>query len=668
MNPSQKEAVGQIFETGVGLMQGPPGTGKTTVSTEAIHMIYKKTDAVILIVAYTNHALDQLLEKLMKKGVKEIVPLSVGGRTKSTMLKPLQLNEMARNGTTSPSSSGIVGGAQAKKYDGMGDLRDTDLSYGAHKWDLLEPFLEEREPEIFEELETAAGVGEDGFEVVGKEGKRLPRHYKWHLWRKGLSHPGTGVHDALPASSVWKKSFAEREALMRDWSYELFRESRESVAEGLVEERDASAALSRLHDEPKIPLLKGARVIGCTTTGCTKYASLLASVKAKVLVTEESGELLEAHTLACLGPTVQHLIKIGDHKQLRPKIENHALSVVSGNGHDLNRSMFERLVLSGHEHSMLQEQHRMHPEISRMIMDLNVYPELKNHPKTESRPILRGVSQRVTFIDHRELEKQKNWKVQHDEGRSNPYEAELAAYVARYFTQQSYDENSITVLTPYLGQVVELQKQLVKVLDVPIDINERDLKDLDAAGQEQPDNKEAAVDNKEENSKKKNNSSKVRLPGPPVGDSERKVRVSTIDNYQGEENHIVIISLVRSNEDNVIGFLKEPERLTVLLTRAQEGIVIIGNGHCLRNAKNRDAAQMWEKLLAGLEARNELHKGLPVKCARHSRGALLCTPVDFQSYAPNGGCTFECGHKLPCGHHCPLRCHSFGPGHENVRC
>ena len=55
------------------------------------------------------------------------------------------------------------------------------------------------------------------------------------------------------------------------------------------------------------------------------------------------------------------------------------------------------------------------------------------------------------------------------------------------------------------------------------------------------------------------------------------VRVATIDNYQGEEADIVIASLVRSNPEHVIGFLKEPERINVLLSRARVCEIIIGN-------------------------------------------------------------------------------------------
>jgi superfamily I DNA and/or RNA helicase len=80
---------------------------------------------------------------------------------------------------------------------------------------------------------------------------------------------------------------------------------------------------------------------------------------------EEAAEILEAHMLTSLNPSMQHLIQIGDHKQLRPKVESYDLSVQADRGHSLNVSLFERLVTAGMPHSTLAVQHRMHPDISR---------------------------------------------------------------------------------------------------------------------------------------------------------------------------------------------------------------------------------------------------------------------------------------------------------------
>ena len=64
----------------------------------------------------------------------------------------------------------------------------------------------------------------------------------------------------------------------------------------------------------------------------------------------------------------------------------------------------------------------------------------------------------------------------------------------------------------------------------------------------------------------------------------RKVLIKTVDSYQGEENDIVILSLVRSNHFEQIGFLKASNRVCVALSRARNGLFIFGNATCLNAA------------------------------------------------------------------------------------
>jgi hypothetical protein len=84
---------------------------------------------------------------------------------------------------------------------------------------------------------------------------------------------------------------------------------------------------------------------------------------------------------------------------LRPKVNNYTLTVEKGEGYDLNRSLFERLVLKGYPHKTLQMQHRMRPEISSLVRELT-YKDLTDAPKTQNRPDLRGVRDNLVFINH----------------------------------------------------------------------------------------------------------------------------------------------------------------------------------------------------------------------------------------------------------------------------
>jgi superfamily I DNA and/or RNA helicase len=97
-----------------------------------------------------------------------------------------------------------------------------------------------------------------------------------------------------------------------------------------------------------------------------------------------------------LHKNVQHVILIGDHKQLKPSTAVYELTT----DYKLDVSLFERLVNNRLPHVTLAVQHRMQPEVARLVR--HVYPELKDHATTENRPRIRGVSQNV-FLFHHEV-------------------------------------------------------------------------------------------------------------------------------------------------------------------------------------------------------------------------------------------------------------------------
>lgn len=67
---------------------------------------------------------------------------------------------------------------------------------------------------------------------------------------------------------------------------------------------------------------------------------------------------------------------------------------------------------------------------------------------------------------------------------------------------------------------------------------------------------------------------------------------------------MVVASLVRSNDNGSIGFLSEPERINVLLSRARHGLILIGNSDCLRHCKNPEGRKHWGKVLDMLQVRS----------------------------------------------------------------
>lgn len=189
--------------------------------------------------------------------------------------------------------------------------------------------------------------------------------------------------------------------------------------------------------------------------------------------------------MTALGPKTKQLILIGDHKQLRPKV-NFALSVEKGDGYDLNQSLLERLILRGYPYQTLLQQHRMRPELANFVREMT-YPNLFDASSTKGRPDVKGSQDNIIFLNHTHQEESmhntQDWK----DGTSpstkrNLYEIRMALKCLRYLSQQDIDTptEKIVILTPYLGQLHLLRERLSKEND-PV-LNELDSHDLLRAG------------------------------------------------------------------------------------------------------------------------------------------------------------------------------------------
>ncbi len=165
---------------------------------------------------------------------------------------------------------------------------------------------------------------------------------------------------------------------------------------------DARRNISSVHEEVNRRLLQGADVIGLTTSALAKNFTTLQRVQSKVVLCEEAGELMEPHIICTLLHTVEHFIQIGDHKQLRPSINNFRnLSLESSRGklYQLDRSQFERLSVNQPGRpampvAQLNVQRRMRPEISELIR-ANIYDKLIDHSSTMQFPDVVGMRHNV---------------------------------------------------------------------------------------------------------------------------------------------------------------------------------------------------------------------------------------------------------------------------------
>jgi hypothetical protein len=100
----------------------------------------------------------------------------------------------------------------------------------------------------------------------------------------------------------------------------------------------------------------------------------------------------------------------------------------------------------------------------------------------------------------------------------------------------------------------------------------------------------------------------------------------------------VIASMTRSNVANDIGFMKELERLNVLLSRARNALIMMGNSTTFSNSQKGQI--LWQKFFTFIKDNGHFYTGLPVKCELHpTRTQLLRSEEDFVRVVPDGGCT-----------------------------
>ncbi|KHJ31864.1 putative atp binding [Erysiphe necator] len=144
--------------------------------------------------------------------------------------------------------------------------------------------------------------------------------------------------------------------------------------------------------------------------------------------------------------------------------------------------------------------------------------------------------------------------------------------------------------------------------------------------------------------------------------------LTVIDGYQGEENDVILLSLVRSNTQQSIGFLGNKNRLVVALSRARRGLYLFGNSVTLTTGESEDPnigrELLWLPLICymGSKRRYNLDDGLPITCSRHQNITVVNEAEDLEKLT--GGCNLKCDRLLPCHHKCPLKCHAFD--HENL--
>lgn len=312
-----------------------------------------------------------------------------------------------------------------------------------------------------------------------------------------------------------------------------------------------------------------------TTTVVAGGNQLKSVKKLPVVIMDEATQSSEPTTLIPLSvPGVQKFVFVGDQKQLS------SFSQVP----NLSLSLFERVLLNGTYRTphMLDTQYRMHPMISEFPRN-RFYGSLLKDGITAKDRILEGIpSNPVYFWDTCGTAHEERVRINFREDRGYTYSnrSEIS-YITKAVLKLIYDKgipkSEIGIITPYRGQ-----RDLISSILVKNDLINPEKNDI-----------LVEVDRDDIYNESK----------PVTIHTVSDIMIASIDAFQGREKNFLIMSCVRSNKENNIGFLGDERRLNVALTRAKYGLIIIGDVQCLREGN-----PLWREYLEHLQGHDSIHK------------------------------------------------------------
>jgi regulator of nonsense transcripts 1 len=296
-------------------------------------------------------------------------------------------------------------------------------------------------------------------------------------------------------------------------------------------------------------ILKEADVVCCTCVGAGDPR--LSKIKFRNVLIDESTQSAEPECMIPLVLGCKQVVLVGDHKQLGPVIMNKKAAKAG-----LNQSLFERLVKLSFTPIRLNVQYRMHPCLSEFPSNMFYEGSLQNGVTIQERlrkdvdfpwPVADTPMMFWSNLGNEEISASGTSYL-------NRTEASNVEKIVTRFFKAGVKPADIGVITPYEGQ----RSYIV---------------------------------------------STMQNTGTFKKESYKEVEVASVDAFQGREKDFIVLSCVRSNENQGIGFLSDPRRLNVALTRAKYGLVIIGNPKVL--AKH----DLWHHLLVHFKERKCLVEG-----------------------------------------------------------
>eukprot|EP00331_Platyophrya_macrostoma_P020281 CAMPEP_0176468904 /NCGR_PEP_ID=MMETSP0127-20121128/39421_1 /TAXON_ID=938130 /ORGANISM="Platyophrya macrostoma, Strain WH" /LENGTH=1177 /DNA_ID=CAMNT_0017862663 /DNA_START=106 /DNA_END=3639 /DNA_ORIENTATION=+ len=327
---------------------------------------------------------------------------------------------------------------------------------------------------------------------------------------------------------------------------------------GVLSDKDQRRFV-QLVREVESNLLMNADVVCCTCSGAGDQR--LSKFSFRYVLIDESTQATEPEVLIPIVMGAKQIVLVGDHCQMGPVIVCKPAEE-AGYG----RSLFERLLQLGHRPFRLEIQYRMHPALSEFSSNSFYEGTLQNGVTAKDRDASAlfpwpNPSKPLFFYNTIHPEEISG------SGTSylNRTEAALAEKMATLLLRNGVLPDQIGIITPYVGQRNYLVQYLAR-------------------------------------------------QGPLGPEVYRRLEVASVDSFQGREKEFIILTCVRSNDQQGIGFLADWRRLNVALTRARRGVMIIGNARVLSKHP------LWHSLLThfkeqGLIVEGAVQSLVPVKVA-----------------------------------------------------
>lgn len=296
-------------------------------------------------------------------------------------------------------------------------------------------------------------------------------------------------------------------------------------------------------------ILTNADVICCTCVGAGDPR--LSKFKFRTVLIDESTQSAEPECIIPLVLGCKQVVLVGDHQQLGPVIMNKKAAKAG-----LHQSLFDRLIILGAHPIRLNVQYRMHPCLSKFPSNMFYEGTLQNGV-TEAERLLPGVDFPWP-VSHNPMMFWSNLGNEEISASGTSYlnrtEATNVEKIVTRFFKAGVSPGSIGIITPYEGQ----RSYVV---------------------------------------------SSMQATGSFKKEMYKEVEVASVDAFQGREKDFIVLSCVRSNDHQGIGFLSDPRRLNVALTRAKYGLVILGNPKVLSKHA------LWSYLLLHFKEHNCLVEG-----------------------------------------------------------